>query len=83
MTTMELRKGEVNERTYFRADRIFSVADEYFFYTREGNTIGPYPGRSSALKGIELYLEHLEQGGSPASAGQTAIHGLWATSNFQ
>ncbi|WP_143247483.1 DUF6316 family protein [Agaribacterium haliotis] len=79
-----LRKDDAEERTYFRADRIFSVGREYFFNTREGDTVGPYPSSQAAQRGVDLYIRCLNKDGeSDIYAQKVAMQGLWASSNFR
>lgn len=48
------RQGE-ETRTHFRTDRFYRVNDVWFFSTREGIEMGPYPSRMEA----ELALSDL------------------------
>lgn len=79
---MQYRKGEA-KRTRFRADRVFSVGKEFYFTTREGPEVGPFPSRRSAERGITLYIkcmQHSETAGSYAT--KIAMQGLWASTHF-
>lgn len=79
---LQYRKGE-EEQTRFRADRIFKVAEYFYFNTREGNEVGPFPSRRSAEDGIERYIKCiLTAQDSGVYASQIALKGLWASTNY-
>lgn len=79
---MQYRKGE-EEKTRFRADRIFTVGDDFYFNTREGRDVGPYPSRKAAARGVELYIKYLQNKGEAGQyATKIAMQGLWASTNF-
>lgn len=79
---LQYRKGE-EEQTRFRADRIFTVDDDFYFNTREGKDVGPYPNREAAERGIALYLKCIQNEGSAGKyATKIAMQGLWASTNF-
>lgn len=78
----QYRKGE-EEKTRFRADRIFTVDEGFYFSTREGKDVGPYIRREDTEEGIELYIKYLNNEVSADKfASKVAVDGLWASTNF-
>ena len=58
---MSNRKGE-EEKTWFRAERFFTVGKEYYFNTREGTEVGPFPDlKAAAARLASLYSMLKEQ----------------------
>jgi len=43
-----MRREDVVGTTHFRSDRLFCTGDAWFFQTREGIDVGPYPTRETA-----------------------------------
>lgn len=41
----------------FRTERFFSVADKWYFATREGVDSGPYASRERAQEGLKRFLK--------------------------
>ena len=79
---IQYRKGE-ERQTRFRADRIFTVGDNYYFNTRENKEVGPFTSRSSAQSGVALYIKHIEdQEEAEKYASKIATQGLWASTNY-
>ncbi|MCX4027126.1 hypothetical protein H0A36_21550 [Endozoicomonas sp. SM1973] len=60
---MKLRKddNQSNFCIYARrlSDRYFKASHGWYFYTREGETIGPYYDKNSAVCGVNDYIEFL------------------------
>lgn len=61
------RKGE-EERTWFRAGRIFREGDAWFVATREGIDVGPFESEEQARQNAERLVEILERTTSPVEA---------------
>ncbi|NYZ69687.1 hypothetical protein H0A36_27100 [Endozoicomonas sp. SM1973] len=58
------RKDDVDKNGAFlakRYDRYFQTQGDWFFYTREGKTLGPYDSKDLAAEGVGHYLEFLSQ----------------------
>jgi len=79
---MHVRNGE-DPKGWFRASRFFNVGDAYFFSTREGKDIGPFPTLRAAERGLSLYLQVLiKQQSSGIYASKIAMQGVWATTDY-
>lgn len=50
------RVGE-NGNVPFRTDRFFTVADKWYFSTREGFDSGPYANKARAEDGLKRFLK--------------------------
>ena len=82
MLKVQFREGEL-EKTWFRSDRFFKVEADYFFSTREGIDVGPFPSRSSAERGLDLYIQVMNKGETAAlCASKIAMQGLWASTGY-
>lgn len=53
---MANRQGEEGNIP-FRTERFFSVADKWYFSTREGVDSGPYASRERAEEGLKRFLK--------------------------
>jgi len=54
------RKDEKGRALTYRTQRLFSVAHEWFFSTREGVDQGPFLSRQVAELAIEIYIDSIE-----------------------
>ena len=82
MTNLPSRAGE-KESTWFRSDRFFTVENNYFFSTREGLNVGPFPTRKSAEKGLRLYIQCMKKEDvAGIYASKIAMQGLWASTMY-
>ncbi len=82
MLKVQFREGEL-EKTWFRSDRFFTVEADYFFSTREGIHVGPFPSRSSAERGLDLYIQVMNKGETAGlCASKIAMQGLWASTGY-
>jgi len=79
---MKYRAGE-DEQVRFRAKRIFNVEGSYYFHTREGNVVGPYPNESRADSGVRLYIQNITDKEATLQAKSVAITGIWASTSFR
>ena len=52
------RKGE-DGHPPFRSERIFSVGNEWFFSTREGEDVGPFESKEEASAALTLFLREM------------------------
>lgn len=78
---MHCRVGEP-DKTRFRSDRFFTSENQFFFSTREGEDVGPFPNRAEAERGLKVYIDCLKSNsGNVAMAQQRAKQELWASSN--
>lgn len=59
------RRGE-NGRVPFRAGRVFTSNNQWFFYVRNGGHRGPYPTREQLDVALTLFLR--QQAGNPPRA---------------
>ena len=41
-------RGNERQRTWFRSERVFLSDNEWYFHTREGVDVGPYPSQFEA-----------------------------------
>ena len=81
---MMYRTGESDDKTWFRSERFFRVADGYYFSTREGTDVGPYKSKDTAEKGLDLYIQCMRnQDVNGVYASKIALQGLWASTLYQ
>ena len=68
-----MNKARQNEspRTWFRSERVFLCDQQWFFHTREGVNVGPYPSQFEAEIEAGLLRELLRESG--AAAGMNVI----------
>jgi Domain of unknown function (DUF6316) len=50
------RSNDQNEEMHFRSGRMLRINNEWFFLTREGETVGPFPDKGSALQELNSYI---------------------------
>ena len=82
MTKVQFREGE-RDQTWFRSERFFIVASDHFFSTREGVDVGPFPSRSAAERGLDLYIQVMQTEKSAGLyASKVAMQGLWASTGY-
>lgn len=82
MGSVELRHGE-HEKTWFRSDRFFNVDSDFFFSTREGFNVGPFPNRPAAERGLDLYIQVMQKKETAGIyASKIALQGLWASTGY-
>lgn len=75
-----VRSGE-DIKLWFRTDRYFTVANKYYFSTRERREVGPFDNRNEAAKGLELYVDCIDSPSNDADyAANVALRGScqWA-----
>jgi len=53
------RKNEKGRALTYRTQRLFTVAHEWFFSTREGIDQGPFLSRQVAELAIEIYIDSI------------------------
>ena len=51
------RDNDRTEEVHFRSERTLRINGEWYFLTREGQTMGPYANKKCALKRLDSYLE--------------------------
>jgi len=54
------RKDEKGKALTYRTQRLFTVAHEWFFSTREGIDQGPFLSRQVAELAIEIYIDSID-----------------------
>lgn len=75
-----LRVGENIDKVWFRSDRFFTVASQYYFSTREKIDVGPFPNHLAAERGLALYIQYVEEKNAcPQYASKVALQGMWAS----
>lgn len=57
---IEQRVHDETNRTWFRSERFARISGEWFFVTREGHNIGPFPSKIAASEGFQLYLQYID-----------------------
>ncbi|WP_163832711.1 DUF6316 family protein [Spartinivicinus ruber] len=55
------RKNEADNLFVKHHGRYLQTQDGWYFYTREGKTLGPYDSKDLAIEGLNQYLEFLPQ----------------------
>lgn len=50
------RAEELDNKTYFRTERMILESGQWFFSTREGTIHGPYADRNDAERELEQYI---------------------------
>lgn len=82
---MKVRKGEP-EKVWFRADRCFSVGNEWYVATREGKDMGPFKTRKEALNSVPRYIINKKVGkksvGMVDPIEPKKTKDIWATNNY-
>lgn len=58
---MMQRKDDSTTRFQFRTHRISCINSEWYFLTRGGENIGPFPTKEDAKKHLVSYLEKLNR----------------------
>lgn len=51
------RKGEADDSIHFRAHRIHCINGSWYFLTREGSNVGPFPTREEAETYLSKFLK--------------------------
>lgn len=51
------RKNDLKVAAHFRAHRIHTINGEWYFLTREGQNIGPFPTKKEAESGLTEFLK--------------------------
>ena len=64
----DLRKGDAEPYTKFRPSRFFKDGNEWYFFTREGTTEGPFDLRSEAENRLEHYIKVMTSGFMPSDS---------------
>jgi len=77
-----VREGEQTS-VHFRSDRFYKIDGKFFFSTREGSEIGPYPSKLEAQKGLDRFVQCIESGKDSIYAKRVALSDTWAITNFQ
>lgn len=55
------RKNELNVSAHFRAHRVHTINSEWYFVTREGQNIGPFPTKKEAEESLVEFLESIKK----------------------
>lgn len=80
-------KDKDEQKTFYRSDRMFRADDDWYFTTREGFNIGPYPNQQSCASGLERFLRCVTSDNSIENdieyATKIAKQSLWDTTLLQ
>lgn len=55
------RTDDEQETVHFQSERIIRIDGQWYFMTREEETVGPFIDRDSALEKLEEYLAKLSR----------------------
>ncbi|GMR09016.1 MAG: hypothetical protein BMS9Abin26_2028 [Gammaproteobacteria bacterium] len=55
----QLRKGESQEKSHFRAGRVFSVGIDWFFAKRGGGQEGPFDTREETQAALTMFIRDM------------------------
>ncbi len=79
---MQNRRGE-EPRTYFRTDRLYTIGNNWYVATREGNNIGPFTTRETAQKSISQYVSGVQarKNSRVQARSLSASQDPWANTN--
>ena len=50
------RKDDLSERLYFRSERVFQHNEQWYFYTREDESRGPFLNRGICVAHLDAYV---------------------------
>lgn len=78
----KLRAGE-KSGCFFRSDRLIKVNDEFYFATREGIDIGPFPTKALAQQGLDRFIYAIQKKIAFERAKVMAFGSTWAVTNFK
>ena len=82
MRKMHYRAGE-SDKTVFRSDRFFTVDSEFYFSTREGHNVGPYPNHTAGERRLDLYIHTVNtEKESSLYAAKIGMQGLWGSTMY-
>ena len=80
---MNKRPPDEPEKVWFRSKRYFCVDSKWYFTTREGENVGPFPSVQAASDGLQLYMDCLKvRGTTPEQAAKVAASGHWQTHHW-
>ncbi|AKH70601.1 MAG: DUF6316 family protein [Porticoccus sp.] len=55
------RKTDPKNAPSFRTHRIHAINSEWYFLTREGQNIGPFPNKKAAEEGLAEFLKAVKK----------------------
>jgi|TARA_R110000782_G_scaffold13244_4_gene39057 hypothetical protein len=55
------RKTDSKNAPPFRTHRIYAINSEWYFLTREGQNIGPFPNKKAAEEGLAEFLKAVKK----------------------
>ncbi len=58
----EKRKTDTDRRTWFRSDRFFTEAGNWYYHTREGTVEGPFDCQLKANSHLDVYIRIQQSG---------------------
>jgi len=80
---MDKRTTDDPDKVWFRSKRYFCVDGKWYFTTREGENVGPFPSSKAAADGLRLYIDCLRaRGTTPEQAAKIAASGYWQTHHW-
>jgi hypothetical protein len=56
------RRNDHHSHVYFGADRVHYINGEWYFLTREGAGVGPFPSKHEAKNQLSIFLFTFEMG---------------------
>ncbi len=76
---MNFRTGEDSNKVRYRSDRYVIIGNVWYFTTREGHNVGPFPNKNEAHKGLDMFLKYMQQDPDRGCeyAERVATRGLW------
>ena len=78
------RKDDTEEKTRFRMDRYYMSNGNWYFSTREGEEVGPFATRGSAVNGVAAFIRHTKTAKTTGRyAAKVAYAGLFASTLYR
>lgn len=76
---MNYRTGESSNKVRYRSNRYIIIKGAWFFVTREGHNIGPFPNKIEVHKGLHMFLRYMAQDPERGClyAERIAERGVW------
>jgi len=60
---VKIRRHGERDTVHFRSGRVFCVDNDWYYSTREGEDIGPFPTKAEAEAALALFLKELYPAG--------------------
>jgi len=65
------REKDRSDAVHFRSERLLRINGEWYFSTREKQTVGPFVDKAGAQKKLELYLSEISRSEADHSSDNT------------